>query len=134
MKHIILVVLVSLILAGCLPSIQREKGPDATGEFIKGQVVRGFPGLPLYPKSQVIETYGSIEGYGGSFVSKDKLSKVVNFYGPTLGQLGWETVLRKKSESYYVYEIKNDNFIGEVIINIASDNKQTAITVALEPR
>src|SRR3990167_10652212 len=106
MKHIILVVLVSLILAGCLPRIQREKGPDATGEFVKGQVVRGLPALPLYPKSQVIETYGSVEGYGGSFVSKDKLSKVVNFYGPSLQQLGWEAILRQKSEANYLYEIK----------------------------
>ena len=135
MKVIIFALFASLILAGCFPSAVTDRGgPSASGEFAKGQIVRGFPSLPSYPKAQVLETYGSKEGFGGSFVSGDELAKVVNFYGPALGQLGWGTVLRQKSESNYVYEIKNDTYMGEVIINTASDGKQTAITIVLEPR
>ena|SRR3989344_3563131 len=135
MRVVIFAVFASLILAGCLPTVVTDRGgPTASGEFAKGQIVKGFPSLPAYPKAQIVETYGSKEGFGGSFVSYDELAKVVNFYGLGLGQLGWETVLRQKSETNYVYEIKNDTYVGEVIINTASNGKQTAITVVLESR
>ncbi len=134
MRFFIFIALASLILSGCLPTIGNIKAPSEKGEFVKGEVVKGFPPLPLYPKAQVIETYGSKAGYGGSFVSQDALTKVVNFYGPALSQLGWQTTLRQKSQTSYVYEIKNNTYNGEVIINTASDGKQTAITMSTEPR
>lgn len=135
MRVVIFTVFASMILAGCFPSVVTDRGaPSASGEFAKGQIVRGFPSLPSYPKAQVLETYGSKEGFGGSFVSYDELAKVVNFYGSGLRQLGWETVLRQKSETNYVYEIKNDAYMGEVIINTAANDKQTAIMIVLEPR
>lgn len=134
MRVVIFAVFASLVLTGCLPSVGTDRGPSDAGEFAKGQIVKGFPNLPLYPEANILETYGSKEGFGGSFVTSDELAKVVNFYGPALGQLGWESTLRQKSESNYVYEIKNDTYTGEVIINTASDGKQTAITTALGPR
>ncbi len=134
MRFVVLITLASLVLAGCLPTVVRNSASGATGEFVKGQVIGGFPNLPLYPKAQVLETYGSKEGYGGSFVTQDALAKVVNFYSPALSQLGWEILLRQKSQTNYVYEIKNNTYTGEVIINTAADGKQTAITVASEPR
>lgn len=135
MKKLMLVLVISLILSGCLPGVKSKGGPKAEGEFAKGQIVRGFPNVPLFPEAKVIESYGSKEkNFGASFVVAEDLVKVVNFYGPALTQTGWQNTLKKNSDSNYNYEINNDEFRGGVIINTASDGRRTAISVSVEPR
>lgn len=135
MKKLMLAIAFSLILSGCLPGIKSKGGPKAEGEFIKQQIVRGFPNVPLFPKSKVIESYGTRDkNFGASFVADEDFTKVVNFYGPALLQTGWQNTLAKNSDTNYTYEISNDEFSGRVIINTASDGRQTAISISVEPR
>lgn len=135
-KTLALVVLLisTLSLAGCVPPIrQLASGLSADG-FNKGKIVSGFPPLPLYEKSEVLESYGFNGRYGASFIADDKLEKVVKFYNDSLNVLGWETVLKKQSETNFVFEIKNAQNKGEVIVNRAGDGKKTAITMSVESR
>ena len=90
--------------------------------------------MPRYPKSQLLESINDNNSYGASFVSEENIQKVVDFYSNSLLQTGWESTLVKKTETNYVFEIKNAAYSGEVIVNTASDGKSTAISVSVEPR
>ncbi len=136
MKRIFLIVsfaVLPFILSGCIPT---TGGGDKTGsqEYMKGAVVSSFPPLPLYPKSKIVESYNFNNNYGASFISTDKLDKVVSFYSDSLGKLGWDHNLYKQSETNYVYEVKNEEYKGSVIINTAGDGKSTALTFSLKPK
>ena len=133
MKKLIFVVVLSLILSGCF-GVGSKKGPKADGEFVKGQVVEGFPSVPAYPQAEIIESFGLDGKFGVSSISGDELAKVVNFFGPALSQLGWQNSLKKNSDTNFEYEISNDEFKGRVTINTAADGKSTAISVSVEPR
>ena len=69
-----------------------------------------------------------------SFISDEKLSKVIKFYDESLKKLGWEVTLQKRSETNYVYNIKNASQQGSIIINTAEDGKKTAISIFVSPR
>lgn len=129
-----LVIISSIILSGCVPSIGGGGGIVSSDEFVKGKVARGFPNLPAYPKAQVLESYGNEGSYGASFISGDDLAKVVKFYNGSLPQLGWETQAKKQSETNYSFDIKNAQYQGSVIVNTAADGKKTAITTFVSPR
>lgn len=134
MKQLMLVLALSIALSGCI-GIGSKKGPKAEGEFIEGAIVEGFPDLPAYPESLIIESYGSKEGnFGLSSITDDELAKVVNFYGGALTQLGWQNSLKKNSATNFEYEISGDEHKGRVIINTAADGKSTAISISVEPR
>jgi len=133
MKKLLIVLVLSLILSGCI-GVGSKKGPKADGEFVKGQVVEGFPNVPAYPQAEIIESFGLEGKFGVSSVSGDELAKVVNFFGPALNQLGWQNSLKKNSDTNFEYEISNDEFKGRVTINTAADGKSTAISVSVEPR
>lgn len=131
-QKIILVMLVSVVISGCLPSVgNSSKLPKPEGEFKKGAIVAGFPSLPSYPKAKVIESYGSSQSFGASMVTGDNLAKVFEFYNGAFAPLGWTSTARKKSDTNIVYDVKNDKYAGQVIINTASDGKTTAITIAV---
>ena len=117
-----------------MPSVGRKSDAGATGEFFEGKIVEGFPQLPLYPEVDILESYGFKGKYGAAFISEDKLSKVVNFYGNALKTLGWEATLKQISETNFQYDIKNAANEGKIIINTAADGETTAITVSVEPR
>ena len=135
MKKLLLVLVSSLILTACSGfGVRSEKGPKADGEFAKGQIVMGFPNIPAYPESKIIESYGQEGKFGVSSISEEELAKVVNFYAPALSRLGWQNSLTKNSETNFEYEISNDEFKGSVIINTAADGESTAISVFVEPR
>ncbi len=128
----------SLVLSGCLPSAfigsSNSGAVGGAGTYIKGKAVKGFPALPLYPKAKLLESYGANSNYGASAITNDGLSKVLDFYKQSLPQLGWEPKLSQNSETNFVFEIKNSQFQGVVIVNTASDGKKTAITISVAPR
>lgn len=128
-----ILILVSFILSGCLPKIGTS-GQEGTGEYVRGEVVGGFPSLPLYEGAQVVESYGYQGAFGATFMSGDDLNKVVKFYHESLPKLGWDVVVNARSQTNYVFEIKNAQSSGEIIVNTAADGKKTAITMAVEPR
>lgn len=135
-KRFLLFLVFPLVLSGCIGSfLQGSGGAEAKGfEFVKGQAVKGFPPVPQYSKSQLIESFGYNNKFGVSYVTGDSVSEVLKFYAGGLPQLGWDIVLKKRSETNYVYEIKNAKYGGTIIINTADDGKKTAITIALSPR
>lgn len=135
MKKFLLVLILSLVLSGCAGiGVGTKKGPKADGTFAEGKLVEDFPTVPAYPGMTVIESYGFEGNFGLSAMSVDELSKVVNFYGPGLTQVGWQNTLKKSSDTNFEYEISNDEFRGRVIINTAADGKSTAISLSIEPR
>lgn len=129
-----LLILCPLALAGCAGFGVGDSGTPATGQFLKGEVVRGFPGVPAYPKARLGESYGDGRSWGIYLVSSDKLDKVLKFYSENLGGAGWENTLRQLSQNRYIYEIKNAKYQGTIIVNIAADLKSTAITASLVSR
>lgn len=122
-----MLLMIPVILSGCA-GIGVGGGKSSKDEFIKGSVVKGFPNLPLYPKAQVIESYGFEGKYGANFVVNKPLKEVIKFYQEALPKLGWESTPSQVSESNYIFEVKNSDFEGEVIVNTAADSKKTAIT------
>ncbi len=134
MKIALLAVIFSLFVTGCLPNIGTEKELSSKGEFIKGEIVSGFPNLPLHGRAEVIESYGDGANFGASFIVDEDLAKVVSFYGTGLEGLGWEYTLSQRSATNYVFDFKNVEHAGQIIVNTASDGKTTAISVFAEPR
>ena len=136
MRKIIFLVLllVPLVLTACLPKIGSSTAPVSSNEFVKGSIVKGFSSVPLIPKAQVLESYGNKGNFGASFISDEKLSKVIKFYDESLKKLGWDGTLQKRSETNYVYNIKNASQEGSIIVNTAADGKKTAITIFVSPR
>ncbi|MBI2012807.1 hypothetical protein HYS90_02670 [Candidatus Curtissbacteria bacterium] len=136
-KKAILAFVVSIVLSGCLPSIARrgqQGSPAGSREFAQGKVVSGFPNLPRYPESQVIESVADDGSYGASFFSQDSLEVVSTFYNDSLPQFGWDTQFVKNTETNYTFRFKNAQFEGTIIVNVAADNKSTAITYSVSPR
>lgn len=133
-KFFLILIFFSFALAGCIPKVAKDNSAKGTGEFVKGQVVAGFPNLPLYEGAEVVQTFGQAGSFGGSFMVDEDLIKVVDFYSKYLPAAGWEASLRQASATNFVFDVKNAANIGTVIVNTASDGKQTAITMALEPR
>ena len=133
-KKIIIVILSSFLLAGCIPKLSNDGTVVSQSEFIKGKAVSGFPNMPRYPKSQLLESVNDNNSFGVSFISEENIQKVVDFYTNSLPQTGWESTFVKKTETNYVFEIRNATYSGEVIVNTASDGKSTAISVFVEPR
>src|SRR3990167_3686882 len=92
--------LIPIALSGCFPSLGGGGRAPAAGEFVKGGIVKGFPGtVPLYKEAVVVESYGDKDSYGASFITSDDLAKVVNYYNTALGTLGWNSELRQVSET-----------------------------------
>lgn len=123
----------AISLAGCVPRIGGGGHTPPKDEFVKGGVA-GFPGLPIYPDSKVIESYGASGAYGATLLSGDSLTKVVNWYGPSLGNAGWQYTLSKQSDTNFVYLVKSPKYEGTFIINTAADGKQTAISASVSQR
>ena len=133
-KKIIIVLSFSFFATGCIPRLSNDGTVVSQSEFIKGKAVSGFPNVPRYPKSQLLESINDNNSYGASFIAEENIQKVVDFYSTALPQTGWESAVVKKTETNYVFEIKNATYSGEVIVNTASDGKNTAIAVFIEPR
>ncbi len=135
-KKLFLLLLVSMTLSGCLPSISKFGGekPVNPGDFAQGRIVSGFPNLPKFPEAQVIESINYQDSYGASFITKDTLDKVLTFYTDSLPQLGWDMQLVKRTETNFLLKVKNVQYEGEITINTASDGVNTAITYSISPR
>lgn len=125
-----------LFLSGCTLGVGLGGGTSApaAGEFVKGGVVKGFPDLPLYKDAQVVESYGSANAFGATFIAKESIAKVVNFYNTALPQLGWQSNVSQTNTTNYVFDIKNETYTGSIIVNTAADNKSTAITMSVAVR
>ncbi|MBI4037813.1 hypothetical protein HY382_02100 [Candidatus Curtissbacteria bacterium] len=135
MKKLLILLPLSLFLSGCFGGLGGTGGGETNKlTFSQGKVVEGFPGIPGYKNSQVLESIGYQGKYGLSNVTGDKIEKVIEYYGKALGQLGWETSLKKRSATNYAYGIKNEKQKGEMIMNTAADGKKTAISVFIEER
>lgn len=137
MKLLFLIILAfsPLVLSGCIPkaNLPDKKSPVVT-QFLKGGIVEKFPGVPIYPKAKIIESYSTGTNYGASAYSEDSLDKVVDFYSNAFMQFGWENSVSVQSANYYLFEFKSPQFRGTVIVNLASDNKSTAISIAVSSR
>jgi len=133
-KKLIIVLAFSFFATGCIPRLGNDGTVVSQSEFIKGKAVSGFPNVPRYPKSQLLESINDNNSYGVSFIAEENIQKVVDFYSSSLTATGWESTFVKKTEANYVFEIKNATYSGEVIVNTASDGKSTAISVSVEPR
>ena len=133
---IFFILVLAVSLSACVPNLGSSGGGSAAkpGTFEKGKAVKGFPSLPLYPKAQIIESYGSTTSFGASAISDDSISKVLDFYNLSLGQLGWEFKLNQNSETNFSFDVKNNKQQGTVIVNTAADGKKTAITISIAPR
>lgn len=135
--NFLVLALLSVVLSGCLPTaFQRGKGQSNPNpsEFVKGELVAGFPALPSYPNAQTIESVSEGDSKGASFSTTDHIDKVVDYYSDTLPQLGWEFQLLKLTETNYEYKVKNSQYEGSIIVNVAADNKSTAITYSVSLR
>lgn len=136
-KLYLLVVLASpILLSGCIPGgngLSVVSSTEKSG-FVQGAAVKNFPGIPVYPKSKLIESYTDGTNFGGSAYSSESLQKVVDFYTSAFKQLGWENTITRQTNNNFLIEYKSDKNRGEVIINTASDNKRTAITIIARPR
>ena len=131
--RLLVVLLLAFTLSGCVPSI----GNTSSGikdEFKKGAYVIGFPKVPLYKNSKVLESYGDSGKFGSSSVTKDEISKVVQFYTESLKPLGWDFTVKQNSATSYEFLINNSSQQGSIIVNTTVDGKKTGITVAIAPR
>lgn len=134
-KRFVAILVVSMVLSGCSLSLKSSDETGGTGgEFLKGKVVAGFPAVPAYPKSSVLESYGLKDHWGVSSISDDSLEEVIKFYSASLKSSGWDYTVRQVSETNVVFDVKNAQSQGVVIVNTAADGKKTAITVSIEPR
>ncbi len=133
-KRLVAILMVAIFLSGCSLSLRSSEEVGTGGEFLKGKVVAGFPAVPAYPKSNVLESYGLKDHWGVSSISNDSLDKIVKFYNTSLKTAGWDYTVRQLSETNIVFNIKNNVRQGLVIVNTAADGKKTAITVSIEPR
>ena len=129
----LVILILPFILGGCVPNVAVKDKEKTTTDYLKGEVVKGFPNVPVYPKSQVVESYGKDGKYGAILVSDEKLAKVVKFFSDSLKTLGWESRLNQRSATNYIFEITNATNKGEIIVNTAADGAKTAITIAIEP-
>ena len=127
--------LTSIVLSACFHTIGTSGTASEKGEFAKGRLVEGFgANVPLYKEAVPVETYASEDAFGGSFMSEDSFSKVFKYYQETLPKLGWEMEVGSQSESNYVFDIRNQEYRGSVIVNVAADGRSTAITIAVSKR
>lgn len=131
---VITLLLISLTLNACVPNLGGSSETKGKDEFVKGAVVKGFPNVPYIEKSTVLESYGSNGRYGATFVADEKLEKVLEFYTEGLKVTGWDFVLNQKSDTNFVFDIKNNTSKGYVIVNTTADGKTTGITMSVEPR
>ena len=129
-----LILTVPFVLSACVPAITPSNKSVNSKEFLKEAVVKGFPQVPLIEGAKVLEAYGNKGNYGAAFISDESLSAVIKFYDESFKQLGWEANLKKRSETNYIFEIKNATQKGSVIVNTAADGKKTAITIFVSPR
>ncbi|OGE03587.1 hypothetical protein A3B51_01085 [Candidatus Curtissbacteria bacterium RIFCSPLOWO2_01_FULL_41_18] len=133
-KRLGVILAVSMLLSGCSLNLGQSEDIGTAGEFLKGKVASGFPAVPAYPKSNILESYGFDNNWGVSSISSDTLDKVMKFYNESLAIAGWDYTVRQVNETNFVFDIKNAKNQGSVIVNTAADGKKTAITVSVEPR
>ena len=133
-KRLVAIFAVSMALSSCALSLKSSDEAGTGGEFLKGKVVAGFPAIPAYPKSSVLESYGFKDYWGLSSISDDSLEEVIKSYSASLKTAGWDYTVRQVSETHVVFDVKNAQSQGVVIVNTAADSKKTAITVSIEPR
>jgi len=135
-RYILLILFFSIILSGCVGGLLKSGGGQKVKglEFAKGGIVEDFPLVPGYKNAKVSESFGSSGKFGASMFSGDDLSKVVEFYNEALPAAGWQTVLRKISESNFVFDIKNDSQKGTVTVNRADNGQDTAIKITVSER
>jgi len=133
-KKAIIMLAFSFFATGCIPKLGNDGTVVSQSEFIEGKAVSGFPNMPRYPKAQLLESIDDKGSFGASFIVDEELQKVVDFYFGSLPQFGWEVTNIKKADSRNVFEVRNAQYSGEVVINVASDSKSTAISVFVEPR
>lgn len=131
-RILVFLLLVPFLLSGCVPSVG-QKDTVGKDEYIRGTVPSGFPQLPLYKGSRVVESYGFGGKFGASFITSDDVSKVVKFYSETLPVLGWEAGAFASGANSFTFNIKNQGEQGTIIVNMAADGKTTAITISVLP-
>jgi len=135
-KKLFLLFAFALVLSGCtggfVGGASNAKADALSWE--KGKAVKGFPAVPVYPNARILESFGYSNQWGASYISDKKLTDIVKFYQDSLAQLNWQGDLSKKAETNYVFDIKNDKYTGQIIVNTAADNKKIAITISVRAK
>lgn len=135
MKTRLLAVLVlAFTLSGCVPTIGNSSSGTSKDEFKKGAYAAGFPSVPFYKNSKVLESYGYKGKFGSASVTNDDISKVVQFFTESLKPLGWDYSVNQNSATSYEFLISNAGQQGSIIINTTVDGKKTGITVSIASR
>jgi len=128
------VVALSFLLSACIPTIGSSSPGASKDEFKKGAYVTGFPAVPFYKNSKVIESYGFQGKFGSASVTNDDITKVTKFFDESLKPLGWDYSVRQNSATSFEYSINNSKQQGSIIVNTTVDGKKTGITVSVAPR
>ena len=132
--RLIAVVVLSFLLSACVPTIGGSSPDLAKDEFKKGAYAVGFPAVPFYKNSKVMESYGYQGKFGSVSVTNDEISKVTKFFEESLKPLGWDYSVHQNSATSYEYSISNAKQQGSIIINTTVDGKKTGITISIAPR
>lgn len=134
-SKVLFLLIFSFVLAGCLPNFGTGGAKKEESPYKKGVLADEFPKLPFYENSKVVESVAFDKKYwGATYQTEDELAKVVEFFNASFKGLGWDFSQKKVSDTNYVFDIKNKDQQGIVVINTASDGKNTAITFSIEPR
>lgn len=132
--RLLAVLVVAFTLAGCVPTIGNSSPNSTKDEFKKGSYPVGFPAIPLYKNSQVLESYGFGGKFGSASATNDDILKVVQFFTDSLKPLGWDYTIKQNSATSYEFKINNSTQQGSIIVNTTVDGKKTGITVSIAPR
>jgi hypothetical protein len=96
-------------------------------EELQGEIVSGFPDIPVYARSELIYTYKKMEngknGYEGVWKTDESVSVVMNWYIENLEQFGWNIIeppddLEADGEQYLV-AVK-----GDLVLNLIVENEE----------
>ncbi len=128
------IIALSFLLSACIPTIGNSEPRSSKDEFKKGVYAAGFPAIPYYKNSKVLESYGNQGYFGSASVTNDDITKVTKFFDESLKQLGWDFSVRQNSATSFEYSINNARQQGSIIINTTVDGKKTGITVSIAPR
>jgi hypothetical protein len=129
-----MVLVLAFMLSGCVPTIGNSSSGATKDEFKKGAYAAGFPAIPFYKNSKVLESYGYKGKFGSVSVTNDDISKVVQFFTDSFKILGWDSTVKQNSATSYEFKINNSNQQGSIIVNTTVDGKKTGITVSIAPR
>ena len=114
-----------------------EVATDPSFPEIKGELIGGFPELPVYPEATLVASAQTNpagqppQGYRAKWVTKDPVIKVMNWYEAELPKAGWHYTSPndQQSEGEQVAEISKGDFKGYIAAEIEEENIEIVVDV-----